>query len=118
MCPLWMRQLHTRCVHLHCAPCLAAVQTQQVKLERRAELLTLQLAQYTSLLSAAEGVGQLPRLGSGSPGSAGRRAGGSGGGSPVQAAIGALQARKAAEEAAALREQLRMAQADAASTRR
>jgi hypothetical protein len=89
------------------------VQAQQVKvkLERRAE----GLARYTSLLAAAEGVGQLPRLGSGSPG---RRAGGGGGSSPVQAAISALRARKAAEEAASLREQLRVAQADVASVRR
>ena len=116
------RQLRTglNACYCTCTLCLAALQAHQVKLERRAEGLALQLAQYTSLLSAAEGVGQLPRLGGGSPGSAGRRAGGGGGmgGSPVQAAITALQARKAAEEAAALREQLRVAQADVASVRR
>ncbi|KAL4458347.1 hypothetical protein ABPG75_013212 [Micractinium tetrahymenae] len=95
----------------------------QLKLEKRAEQLELQLAEYTTLLSAAEGVEQVPRLGGSLPTSPCGRSTAAGPhfgryGSPVRGAITALQGRKAAEEAAALREQLKAAQAEVASVRR
>lgn len=88
--------------------------------------LELQLAQYNTLLAAAEGTAQMPSLAVASPGASpsasracsprGRRA--AAGGSPMQAAMAAVQLRRAAEEAAALREQLKAAQVEVASTRR
>lgn len=94
-------------------------QAHQAKLAGRAEQLELQLAQYNSLLVAAEGVAQVPRVvapGSprGSP-SSGRHSAGS---SPVKAAISALQMRRAVEEAEALRGQLQATQTEVASVRR
>lgn len=87
------------------------------------EQLQLQLAEYTSLLTAAEGVDQVPCLGGSLPTSPSGRAAAARSnfgryGSPVRGAVAALQGRKAAEEAAALREQLRAAQTEVASLRR
>lgn len=89
----------------------------------------MQLAGYNSLLAAAEGVASVPRVaamaastgsprGRASPSGGRRSAAGAGAGSPVQAAITALQMRRAVEEAGALREQLSAAQAEAAGARR
>ena len=68
---------------------------------------------------------QLPSLGGtasaingGSPAGSAGRAGVGGGSSPVRAAVSALQLRKVGEEAAALREELKAAQAEVASLRR
>lgn len=99
-------------------------QAHQGRLQRRTEQLELQLAQYNSLLAAAEGVAQVPRVAAaassprGSPSSGGRRSAAGASGSPVQVAITALQMRRAVEEAGALREQLSAAQAEAAGARR
>lgn len=103
-------------------------QAHQEQLQARVRRLELQLAQYNTLLAAVEGTGAtpgspaatLPGQGSPSVGSASspraRRAPASG--SPLQAAVSVLQLRRAAEEAAALREQLKAAQGEVASTRR
>lgn len=102
-------------------------QAHQEQLQARVQQLELQLAQYNTLLAAVEGTA--PATGTtavspcqGSP--AASRAGsprawrGPGCGSPLQAAVTVLQFRRVAEEAAALREQLRAAQSEVANTRR
>lgn len=98
-------------------------QAHQLRLGKRAEHLELQLAEYTSLLAAAEGVDRVPCLGGSLPASptgrgAAARSPPGRYGSPLRGAIAALQGRKAVEEEAALREQLRAAQAEVASVRR
>lgn len=91
------------------------LQAATTKLQGRVGQLELQLASYDTLLQAAEGVAVLPRVAGGSPSSGGRRGAG---GSPIQAAISALQLRKAAKEAEEARQQLAAARADLASLRR
>lgn len=98
-------------------------QAHQLRLGKRAEQLELQLAEYTSLLTAAEGVHQVPCLGGSLPSSpsvhgAAARSPFGRCGSPVRGAIIAVQGRKAVEEASSLRKQLRAAQREAVRLRR
>ncbi|PRW60115.1 hypothetical protein C2E21_1430 [Chlorella sorokiniana] len=111
----------------HLAGTIGHCKAHQEQLQARVQQLELQLARYNTLLAAVEGPAQVtgstaasPSNGSPSASRASspraRRAPGNN--SPLQAAVTVLQFRKVAEEADALREQLKAAQVEVASTRR
>ncbi|KAI3435741.1 hypothetical protein D9Q98_001799 [Chlorella vulgaris] len=93
----------------------------QHKLHYRTEQLERQLAQYNTLLAAAEGLSEVPCLGGGARSNsrqAGRHPSPAKGALLIRPALAVLQTRKAQEEAAALREQLQTVLAEVASVRR
>lgn len=103
--------MYTLLCRLSFSPHSLPVQAHTAALQKRVAGLELQLGQYNSLLEAA--APSSPRSARASPGQRGAA-----GGSPMQAALSAVRARREAEEEAALREQLKVAHTEAAQLRK